>query len=82
MSVCGNAAFRCRADAMAVPLRRLVNSVDPNLPLYFVGTPKVQIDGFVTSAQIVGFVCTHTTGFVTRGVQINGLVTIVVTAIT
>jgi predicted permease len=42
-----------RADAMAVPLRRLVNSVDPNLPLYFVGTPKVQIDGFVAQNRII-----------------------------
>jgi putative ABC transport system permease protein len=42
-----------RADAMAVPLRRLVSSVDPNLPLYFVGTPKAQIDGFVAQNRII-----------------------------
>jgi predicted permease len=42
-----------RADAMAVPLRRLVNSVDPNLPLYFVGTPQVQIEGFVAQNRII-----------------------------
>jgi predicted permease len=42
-----------RADAMAVPLRRIVNKVDPNLPLYFVGTPKVQIDSFVAQNRII-----------------------------
>jgi predicted permease len=42
-----------RADAMAVPLRRIVNKVDPNLPLYFVGTPKVQLDGFVAQNRII-----------------------------
>lgn len=42
-----------RADAMAVPLQRIVNSVDPNLPLYFVGTPKAQIDGFIAQNRII-----------------------------
>jgi predicted permease len=42
-----------RADAMAVPLRRQVARVDPNLPLYFVGTPKVQLDGFVAQNRII-----------------------------
>ena len=42
-----------RADAMAVPLRRIVNSVDSNLPLYFVGTPKSQIDSFVAQNRII-----------------------------
>ena len=42
-----------RADAMALPLRRIVNSVDPNLPLYFVGTPKAQIDSFVAQNRII-----------------------------
>jgi len=42
-----------RADAMAVPLRRIVNSVDPNLPLYFVGTPREQIDSFVAQNRII-----------------------------
>ncbi len=47
-----------RADAMAVPLRRLVSSVDPNLPLYFVGTPKTQIDGFVAQNRIIAVMFT------------------------
>ena len=42
-----------RADAMAVPLRRQMTKADPNLPLYFVGTPKVQIDGFVAQNRII-----------------------------
>ena len=42
-----------RAEAMAVPLRRQMTKADPNLPLYFVGTPKVQIDGFVAQNRIV-----------------------------
>lgn len=42
-----------RADAMAVPLARQVARVDPNLPLYFVGTPKAQLDGFVAQNRII-----------------------------
>ncbi len=42
-----------RADAMAVPLRRQVAKADPNLPLYFIGTPKAQIDGFIAQNRII-----------------------------
>lgn len=42
-----------RADAMATHLRKEVAAVDPNLPLYFVGTPKAQIDGFVAQNRII-----------------------------
>src|SRR5205085_322559 len=42
-----------RADAMAVPLRQQVARVDANLPLYFVGTPKAQLDGFVAQNRII-----------------------------
>jgi putative ABC transport system permease protein len=42
-----------RAEAMAVPLRRQMAKADPNLPLYFVGTPKAQIDGFVAQNRII-----------------------------
>jgi putative ABC transport system permease protein len=42
-----------RADAMATPLRRQMTKADPNLPLYFVGTPKVQLDGFVAQNRII-----------------------------
>jgi predicted permease len=34
-------------------LRRLVNRIDPNLPLYFIGTPKSQQDGFVAANRII-----------------------------
>jgi predicted permease len=42
-----------RADAMATPLRRQMTKADPNLPLYFVGAPKVQLDGFVAQNRII-----------------------------
>ena len=42
-----------RAAAMVVPLRRQMTKADPNLPLYFVGTPKSQIDGFVAQNRII-----------------------------
>ena len=42
-----------RADAMAVPLRQRVAEVDPNLPLYFVGTPKRQLESFVAQNRII-----------------------------
>ena len=38
---------------MAVPLRRQMTKADPNLPLYFVGTPKAQLDGFVAQNRII-----------------------------
>jgi predicted permease len=42
-----------RADALIAALRREVNKADPNLPLYFVGTPKRQIEGFVAQNRII-----------------------------
>jgi putative ABC transport system permease protein len=42
-----------RADAMAIPLRQRVSKVDANLPLYFVGTPKAQLEGFVAQNRII-----------------------------
>jgi predicted permease len=47
-----------RADAMANPLRREVAKVDPDLPLYFVDTPKRQIDGFISQNRIVAIMFT------------------------
>jgi predicted permease len=41
------------ADGLASALRRYVNQVDPNLPLYFVGTPKSQLDGFIAQNRII-----------------------------
>jgi predicted permease len=42
-----------RADALATTLRRRVNKADANLPLYFIGTPKTQIEGFVAQNRII-----------------------------
>ena len=42
-----------RADQLATTLRREIAKADPNLPLYFVGTPRSQIDGFVAQNRIV-----------------------------
>src|SRR5262249_9619837 len=42
-----------RADALANPLRRDVAKVDPNLPLYFIGTPASQFDVFVAATRII-----------------------------
>jgi predicted permease len=42
-----------RADSLANPLRREVAKVDPNLPLYFVDTPKKNLDGFVAPNRVI-----------------------------
>jgi hypothetical protein len=42
-----------RADALVSALRREVHKADPNLPLYFVGTPHSQLDVFVAQNRIV-----------------------------
>jgi putative ABC transport system permease protein len=42
-----------RPDALANALRREVNKADPNLPLYFVGTPRRQIEVFVAQNRII-----------------------------
>ena len=42
-----------RPDALINPLRRAINKLDPHLPLYFVGTPKQNIDGFITPNRII-----------------------------
>jgi len=39
--------------ALANVLRRAVGKVDPYLPLYFVGTPQSQMDGFVAQGRII-----------------------------
>jgi predicted permease len=41
------------ADDLANALRREVAKADSNLPLYFVGTPSRQIDGFVSANRII-----------------------------
>ncbi len=38
---------------MANTLRRVVNKIDPNLPLYFVATPADNLDGAIAASRIV-----------------------------
>jgi predicted permease len=47
-----------RAEALANPLRREVARVDPNLPLYYVDTPRRQIDAFVSQNRVVAVMFT------------------------
>ncbi len=42
-----------RAETLATALQRRVNKLDPNLPLYFVGTPQKNLDGFVSQNRII-----------------------------
>ena len=42
-----------RAEALASVLRRDVAKADPNLPLYFVGTPASELDVFVAQNRII-----------------------------
>ncbi|HEY7286584.1 MAG TPA: ABC transporter permease [Vicinamibacterales bacterium] len=42
-----------RADALASILRREIQKADPNLPLYFVGTPRSQQEVFIAQNRIV-----------------------------
>jgi putative ABC transport system permease protein len=47
-----------RADALVAPLRRAVTKADPNLPLYFVGTPRSQQEVFVAQNRIIAMMFT------------------------
>jgi len=42
-----------RPEALTQALQNIVNKVDPNLPLYFVSTPKVALEGFLAQNRIV-----------------------------
>ena len=42
-----------QAEALVGALRREVTRIDPNLPLYFMGTPRQNLDGFVGGNRIV-----------------------------
>ena len=42
-----------RADALAGALHRDVAKADPNLPLYFIGTPAAEMDVFVAQNRII-----------------------------
>jgi len=42
-----------RPETLITALRREVGKVDPNLPLYFVGTPKQNLDGMVAANRVI-----------------------------
>lgn len=42
-----------RPEAIAQAVQAIVNKVDPNLPLYFVGTPKSALDTFLSQNRLV-----------------------------
>jgi predicted permease len=42
-----------RPEALISTLRREVRAVDPNLPLYFVATPKQNLEGFIAGNRII-----------------------------
>src|SRR5262249_55530203 len=42
-----------RAESLVTALRRAVHKADPNLPPYFLGTPRSQLDTFVAQTRIV-----------------------------
>jgi ABC-type antimicrobial peptide transport system permease subunit len=42
-----------RAETLLASLRRDVQKADPNLPLYFVGTPRSQLDIFIAQNRII-----------------------------
>ena len=42
-----------RAESSAAALRRVVSRVDANLPLYFVATPRTNLDGFLAQVRVV-----------------------------
>ena len=47
-----------RPESLDLTLRRTVNRVDPNLPLYFVATPKTNILGFLGQVRVVAVMFT------------------------
>ena len=59
-----------QAETLINSMRREVARVDPNLPLYFVGTARRQIEGFVSQNRIVAIM-----------VSIFGIVATVIAAV-
>lgn len=47
-----------RPETLADALRREVRKADPNLPLYFVGTPKHHLDGTIAANRIIAVMFT------------------------
>ncbi|HVT74426.1 MAG TPA: FtsX-like permease family protein, partial [Lacunisphaera sp.] len=42
-----------RPDGLVAAIQSIVNKVDPNLPLYFVGTPQASIDTFLSQNRVI-----------------------------
>jgi putative ABC transport system permease protein len=42
-----------RADTLGPVLQREVSKIDPNLPLYFMGTPKKNLDSFIAPSRVI-----------------------------
>jgi predicted permease len=64
-----------RPEALGQTLRREMNRLDPNLPLYYVATPKENLDSFVTQNRIIATMFTIFGGIaaVLAGVGIYGV---------
>ncbi len=52
-----------RPEALAAAVQDIVRKVDPNLPLYFVGTPRVALDSFLSQLRLTAVMFT-TFGFI------------------
>ena len=42
-----------RPESIINTLRRDVAKADPNLPLYFIGTPKMNLDAFIAANRVI-----------------------------
>ncbi|CAN5566942.1 ABC transporter permease [soil metagenome] len=64
-----------RAEALGPSLRREVGKLDPNLPLYYVATPKENLDGFVAQNRVLAtmFTIFGAIAIVLAGVGIYGV---------
>jgi predicted permease len=64
-----------RPESLATALRRQINRLDPNLPLYYVSTPRENLDSFVAQSRIIATMFTIFGGIavVLAGVGIYGV---------
>jgi putative ABC transport system permease protein len=64
-----------RPEALANTLRRAVNTLDPHLPLYYVGTPRQHLDGAIAGSRIIAtmFLVFGGIAIVLAGVGIYGV---------
>jgi putative ABC transport system permease protein len=64
-----------RPEALATAMQAVVTKVDPNLPLYFVGTPKSGIDSFLGAVKVttIMFACFGFVAVVLASVGLYGV---------